>query len=94
MFLAFTGGGSISMALIRPGICGDKPEAYGHGVWGGAFGRADPAAEVAIGPVCNRPGLELVGDPRTAGLCRAIPGGDQPLWVQGRISWTVLRESG
>ena len=79
MFLGFTDCWSMGMALNRPGIYGDNPEAYGHSGWGGAFGCADPAAEVAIGYVCNRMGPELVGDPRTAGLCRAILGGAQSL---------------
>ncbi len=69
----------MGMALNRPGIYGDNPEAYGHSGWGGAFGRADPTAEVAIGYMCNRMGPELVGDPRTCGPRRAIPGGAQPL---------------
>ena len=29
-------------------------------------------ANVAVGYVCNQMGPELVGDPRTAGLCKAV----------------------
>lgn len=72
MFLGFTDCWSMGMALNRPGIYGDNPDAYGHSGWGGAFGCADPAAGVAIGYVCNRMGPELVGDPRTTDLCGAV----------------------
>ncbi len=79
MFLGFTDCWSMGMVLNRPGIYGDNPDAYGHSGWGGAFGCADPAAGVAIGYVCNRMGPELVGDPRTQGLCKAILDGCKPL---------------
>lgn len=69
----------MGMAFNRPGIYGDNPEAYGHSGWRGAFGSADPAAEVAVGYLCNRMGPELVSDPRTSGLCQAIVGSAQPL---------------
>ena len=51
---------------------GPNADAFGHSGWGGSFGCADPAKGVAIGYVCNQMGPELVGDPRTAGLCQAI----------------------
>jgi CubicO group peptidase (beta-lactamase class C family) len=59
------------MALNTPGIYGPNPRAFGHSGWGGAFGCADPDAGVAIGYVCNQMGPDLVGDPRTGGLCAA-----------------------
>jgi len=62
----------MGMAINTPGIYGPNPRAFGHSGWGGSFGCADPNAEVAIGYVCNQMGPELVGDPRTAGLCKAI----------------------
>ncbi|MDQ0464858.1 CubicO group peptidase (beta-lactamase class C family) [Caulobacter ginsengisoli] len=74
MFLGFDDCWSMGMALNRPGIYGPNSEAYGHSGWGGSFGCADPDAEVAIGYVCNRMGPELVGDPRTGGLCEAVLG--------------------
>jgi CubicO group peptidase (beta-lactamase class C family) len=71
-FLGFTDAWAMGVALNRPGIYGRNPDAYGHSGWGGSFGCADPDAEVAIGYVCNQMGPELVGDPRTAGLCQAV----------------------
>jgi CubicO group peptidase (beta-lactamase class C family) len=71
-FLGFTDAWAMGVILNRPGIYGSNPSAYGHSGWGGSFGCADPDASVAIGYVCNQMGPELVGDPRTAGLCKAI----------------------
>jgi CubicO group peptidase (beta-lactamase class C family) len=71
-FLGFTDAWAMGVALNRPGVYGPNRDAYGHSGWGGSFGCADPAAEVAIGYVCNQMGPELVGDPRTAGLCQAV----------------------
>jgi CubicO group peptidase (beta-lactamase class C family) len=71
-FLGFTDAWAMGVALNRPGIYGPNRDAFGHSGWGGSFGCADPAAEVAIGYVCNQMGPELVGDPRTAGLCQAV----------------------
>jgi CubicO group peptidase (beta-lactamase class C family) len=71
-FLGFTDCWSMGMCLNTPGVYGANPRAYGHSGWGGSFGCADPDAGIAIGYVCNRMGPELVGDPRTAGLCEAI----------------------
>jgi CubicO group peptidase (beta-lactamase class C family) len=72
MFLGFTDSWGLGMAVNRPGIYGPNPRAFGHSGWGGSFGCADPDAGVAIGYVCNQMGPELVGDPRTAGLCGAV----------------------
>jgi CubicO group peptidase (beta-lactamase class C family) len=72
MLLGFVDSWSMGMAINTPGIYGPNPRAFGHSGWGGSFGCADPNAEVAIGYVCNQMGPELVGDPRTAGLCKAI----------------------
>jgi CubicO group peptidase (beta-lactamase class C family) len=72
MFLGFKDGWGMGMALNTPGIYGTNPRAFGHSGWGGAFGCADPDAAVAVGYVCNQMGPELVGDPRTAGLCAAV----------------------
>jgi CubicO group peptidase (beta-lactamase class C family) len=71
-FLGFTDAWAMGVALNRPGVYGPNRDAFGHSGWGGSFGCADPAAEVAIGYVCNQMGPELVGDPRTAGLCQAV----------------------
>lgn len=71
-FLGFTDAWAMGVALNRPGIYGPNRNAFGHSGWGGSFGCADPDAGVAIGYVCNQMGPELVGDPRTAGLCQAI----------------------
>ncbi|HVN01494.1 MAG TPA: serine hydrolase domain-containing protein [Caulobacteraceae bacterium] len=71
MFLGFTDSWGMGMALNTPGIYGPNPRAFGHSGWGGSFGCADPDARVAIGYVCNQMGPDLVGDPRTGGLCAA-----------------------
>ncbi|HKD20502.1 MAG TPA: serine hydrolase domain-containing protein [Rhizomicrobium sp.] len=72
MFLGFVDSWGMGVALNGPGIYGTNPHAFGHSGWGGSFGCADPDAGVAIGYVCNQMGGELVGDPRTAGLCAAV----------------------
>ena len=72
MFLSFKDSWSMGFALNVPGIYGPNPRAFGHSGWGGSFGCADPNAQVAIGYVCNQMGPQLVGDPRTTGLCDAI----------------------
>jgi CubicO group peptidase (beta-lactamase class C family) len=71
-FLGFVDAWAMGVALNRPGIYGPNPGAFGHSGWGGSFGCADADARIAIGYVCNQMGPELVGDPRTAGLCQAI----------------------
>jgi CubicO group peptidase (beta-lactamase class C family) len=71
-FLGFADAWGMGVALNRPGIYGPNPDAFGHSGWGGSFGCADPATGVSIGYVCNQMGPELVGDPRTGGLCQAI----------------------
>jgi len=71
MFLGFVDSWGMGVALNTPGIYGPNPRAFGHSGWGGAFGCADPDAEIAIGYVCNQMGPDLVGDPRTGGLCAA-----------------------
>jgi CubicO group peptidase (beta-lactamase class C family) len=72
MFLGFVDCWGMGMALNTPGIYGPNPRAFGHSGWGGPFGCADPDANVSIGYVCNQMGPELVGDPRTTGLCKAV----------------------
>jgi CubicO group peptidase (beta-lactamase class C family) len=72
MFLGFVDSWGMGVAINTPGIYGPNPRAFGHTGWGGSFGCADPDAKVAIGYVCNQMGPELVGDPRTAGLCKAV----------------------
>lgn len=72
MFLGFMDSWGMGVALNTPGIYGPNPRAFGHSGWGGSFGCADPDAGVAIGYVCNQMGPELVGDPRTSGLCAAV----------------------
>jgi CubicO group peptidase (beta-lactamase class C family) len=72
MFLSFVDSWGMGMALNTPGIYGPNPRSFGHSGWGGSFGCADPDAGVAIGYVCNQMGPDLVGDPRTGGLCAAV----------------------
>ncbi len=72
MFLGFVDSWGMGFALNTPGIYGPNARAFGHSGWGGSFGCADPDADVAIGYVCNQMGPELVGDPRTAGLCKTV----------------------
>jgi CubicO group peptidase (beta-lactamase class C family) len=72
MFLQFVDCWGMGMAINTPGIYGPNPRAYGHSGWGGSFGCADPQAGVSIGYVCNQMGPNLVGDPRTEGLCKAV----------------------
>lgn len=74
LFLGFADSWGMGVALNVPGIYGANPRAFGHSGWGGSFGCADREAEVAIAYVCNQMGPELVGDPRTAGLCAAVIG--------------------
>ncbi|MGH7024645.1 MAG: serine hydrolase domain-containing protein [Caulobacteraceae bacterium] len=71
-FLGFIDAWAMGVALNRPGIYGPNPDTFGHSGWGGSFGCADPEGRIAIGYVCNQMGPELVGDPRTAGLCQSI----------------------
>jgi CubicO group peptidase (beta-lactamase class C family) len=54
------------------GLYGPRPEVYGHSGWGGSFACADPGAGIAFAYVCNRMGSDLVGDPRSSSLCRAV----------------------
>ncbi|MGD0192547.1 MAG: serine hydrolase domain-containing protein [Rhizomicrobium sp.] len=72
MFLGFVDSWGMGMAINTPGIYGPNPRAFGHSGWGGSFGCADPAAQVAIGYVCNQMGPDVVGDPRTEALCRSV----------------------
>lgn len=72
MMLGFVDAWGMGVALNRPGIYGPNARAFGHSGWGGSFGCADPDAQVSIGYVCNQMGPDLVGDPRTAGLCAAV----------------------
>jgi CubicO group peptidase (beta-lactamase class C family) len=72
MFLGFVDSWGMGVALNTPGIYGPNPRAFGHSGWGGSFGCADPDAQVGIAYVCNQMGPELVGDPRTQGLCQAV----------------------
>lgn len=72
MFLGFTDNWAMGVSLNTPGIYGPNKRAFGFSGWGGSFGCADPDAEVSIGYVCNQMGPDLVGDPRTMGLCTAV----------------------
>jgi CubicO group peptidase (beta-lactamase class C family) len=72
MFLGFKDNWARGVTLNTPGIYGSNLHAFGHSGWGGSFGCADPDAQIAIGYVCNQMGPELVGDPRTAGLCASV----------------------
>ncbi len=72
MFLGFTDNWAMGISLNTPGIYGPNKRAFGFSGWGGSFGCADPDAQVSIGYVCNQMGPDLVGDPRTMGLCKAV----------------------
>ena len=72
LLLGFADSWGMGMALNVPRIYGPNPRAFGHSGWGGSFGCADPDANVSIGYVCNQMGPELIGDPRTQGLCAAV----------------------
>jgi CubicO group peptidase (beta-lactamase class C family) len=72
MFLGMTDNWAMGMCLNTPGIYGANPRAFGFSGWGGSFGCADPDAQVSIGYVCNQMGPDLVGDPRTMGLCKTV----------------------
>jgi CubicO group peptidase (beta-lactamase class C family) len=72
MFLGFADSWGMGMAINRPGIYGPNARAFGHSGWGGSFGCADPDSGISVGYVCNQMGPELVGDPRTAGLCLSV----------------------
>lgn len=74
MFLRFVDCWAMGFLLNTPGVYGPNKRAFGHSGWGGSFACADPDQEIAIGYVCNRMGPELVGDPRTQGLCHAVIG--------------------
>ena len=71
-FLGFVDSWAMGVILNRPKVYGSNADAYGHSGWGGSFGCADPDAKVAMGYVCNQMAPDLVGDPRTAGLCRSV----------------------
>ena len=72
LFLGFVDSWAMGVILNRPKVYGPNANAFGHSGWGGSFGCADPDANVAMGYVCNQMATDLVGDPRTAGLCRAV----------------------
>lgn len=60
------------VSLNAAGGWGPNPDAFGHAGWGGAFGCADPRAQVGIGYVMNRMGGKVAEDPRAAALCTAV----------------------
>jgi CubicO group peptidase (beta-lactamase class C family) len=65
---------SWSMGMMRNPVnaYGSGLRTFGHSGWGGSFGCADPDAELAIGYVCNQMGSELIFDPRSMALVKAI----------------------
>ncbi|WP_241255182.1 beta-lactamase family protein [Altererythrobacter sp. BO-6] len=54
------------------GIYGPHAAAFGHSGWGGSFAFADPESGLAFAYVMNAMGTELVGDPRTLELLKAV----------------------
>ncbi|PZQ63440.1 MAG: hypothetical protein DI570_09045 [Phenylobacterium zucineum] len=60
------------VSLNASGSWGPNPATFGHSGWGGAFGCADPRAQVGIGYVMNRMGGKVAEDPRAAALCAAV----------------------
>jgi CubicO group peptidase (beta-lactamase class C family) len=63
---------AMGFATNRIGVYGPNPRTFGHTGWGGSFGCADPDANIGIGYTVNQMGVDLVGDPRSNGLCQAI----------------------
>lgn len=53
-------------------IYGPNKDAFGHSGYGGSFGFADPAARVGAGYVMNRMAANMMGDPRSLRLVRAL----------------------
>jgi CubicO group peptidase (beta-lactamase class C family) len=51
---------------------GPNPQAFGHGGWGGSFGYADPAADVAVGYVMNLMSDQMDLNPRRRALIDAV----------------------
>jgi len=72
MMLGLADSWAMGVLLNTPGVYGSNRSAFGHSGWGGSFGCADPDAQISIGYVCNQMGPELIGDPRTQGLCDAV----------------------
>jgi CubicO group peptidase (beta-lactamase class C family) len=72
MFVGLIDNWGMGTCLNTPGIYGPNIRAFGFSGWGGSFGCADPDTQVSIGYVCNQMGPDLVGDPRTLGLCKAV----------------------
>jgi len=58
--------------LNEEGAWGPNKAAFGHGGWGGAFGFADPTADIAAGYVMNWMSDEMDLNPRRLGLIEAI----------------------
>lgn len=53
-------------------LYGPNKDAFGHSGYGGSFGFADPAARVGAGYVMNRMAPNMMGDPRSLRLVRAL----------------------
>jgi len=53
-------------------IYGPNKDAFGHSGYGGSFGFADPNARVGVGYVMNRMAANMMGDPRSLRLVRAL----------------------
>jgi CubicO group peptidase (beta-lactamase class C family) len=53
-------------------IYGPNRNAFGHSGFGGSFGFADRAARVGVGYVMNRMAPNMLGDPRSLRLVRAL----------------------
>jgi CubicO group peptidase (beta-lactamase class C family) len=70
--LGFTDNWAMGFSFNQREMLGPSPRTFGHGGWGGSLGCANVEARVGIGYVCNQMGAQLVGDPRGAGLCRAV----------------------
>jgi CubicO group peptidase (beta-lactamase class C family) len=60
--------------LVRntQGLYGPCHAVWGHSGWGGSFACADRQHGISFAYTCNRMGADLLGDPRSQGLCQAL----------------------
>ena len=72
MLMGYTGIWGMGMMCNPAGIYGSGPRAFGHSGWGGSFGCADPDLGLSIGYTCSQMGSELIVDPRSVAISRAV----------------------
>lgn len=54
------------------GLYGPGDTVWGHSGWGGSFACADRQHGISFAYTCNRMGADLLGDPRSQTLCKAL----------------------